>query len=103
MIPLIFIITYIFYKENILISPRKHSFQSIIRFGRLFKINATFLKNLLKLRHDSMFCTLQMKSKERFDRFERYFSICQKKVRGLSRDLNPGPPAPKAGIIPLDH
>ncbi len=22
---------------------------------------------------------------------------------GLSRDLNPGPPAPKAGIIPLDH
>ena len=26
-----------------------------------------------------------------------------KKVDGLSRDLNPGPPAPKAGIIPLDH
>ena len=22
---------------------------------------------------------------------------------GLRRDLNPGPPAPKAGIIPLDH
>ncbi len=22
---------------------------------------------------------------------------------GLIRDLNPGPPAPKAGIIPLDH
>ena len=22
---------------------------------------------------------------------------------GVSRDLNPGPPAPKAGIIPLDH
>ena len=22
---------------------------------------------------------------------------------GLNRDLNPGPPAPKAGIIPLDH
>ena len=27
--------------------------------------------------------------------------ICKKE--GLSRDLNPGPPAPKAGIIPLDH
>jgi hypothetical protein len=26
----------------------------------------------------------------------------QKKF-GLNRDLNPGPPAPKAGIIPLDH
>ena len=26
-----------------------------------------------------------------------------KKIVGLSRDLNPGPPAPKAGIIPLDH
>ena len=25
------------------------------------------------------------------------------KTEGLSRDLNPGPPAPKAGIIPLDH
>ena len=22
---------------------------------------------------------------------------------GPNRDLNPGPPAPKAGIIPLDH
>ena len=22
---------------------------------------------------------------------------------GLNRDLNPGPPAPEAGIIPLDH
>ena len=22
---------------------------------------------------------------------------------GLNRDLNPGPPAPKAGIIPLDQ
>lgn len=22
---------------------------------------------------------------------------------GLNRDLNPGPPAPKAGIIRLDH
>ena len=29
--------------------------------------------------------------------------IKNKKKRGLSRDLNPGPPAPKAGIIPLDH
>ena len=25
------------------------------------------------------------------------------KKHGLNRDLNPGPPAPKAGIIPLDH
>jgi hypothetical protein len=25
------------------------------------------------------------------------------KREGLSRDSNPGPPAPKAGIIPLDH
>ena len=25
------------------------------------------------------------------------------KIAGLSRDLNPGPPAPKAGIMPLDH
>ena len=24
-------------------------------------------------------------------------------MEGLSRDLNPGPPAPKAGIIPLDQ
>jgi hypothetical protein len=28
-------------------------------------------------------------------------TIAQKE--GLNRDLNPGPPAPKAGIIPLDH
>ena len=27
----------------------------------------------------------------------------EKYVWGLSQDLNPGPPAPKAGIIPLDH
>ena len=26
-----------------------------------------------------------------------------KKHLGLNRDLNPGPPAPEAGIIPLDH
>ena len=26
-----------------------------------------------------------------------------KKTLGLNRDLNPGPPAPEAGIIPLDH
>jgi len=26
-----------------------------------------------------------------------------KKDQGDSRELNPGPPAPKAGIIPLDH
>ena len=25
------------------------------------------------------------------------------KILGLNRDLNPGPPAPEAGIIPLDH
>ena len=25
------------------------------------------------------------------------------KSQGPNRDLNPGPPAPKAGIIPLDH
>ena len=27
----------------------------------------------------------------------------RKKNQGPNRDLNPGPPAPKAGIIPLDH
>ena len=27
----------------------------------------------------------------------------KKKLYGPNRDLNPGPPAPKAGIIPLDH
>ena len=27
----------------------------------------------------------------------------EKKNQGPNRDLNPGPPAPKAGIIPLDH
>ena len=27
----------------------------------------------------------------------------KEKVLGLNRDLNPGPPAPEAGIIPLDH
>lgn len=40
-----------------------------------------------------------------------YFKYCKKVIRswlnlakfGLNRDLNPGPPAPKAGIIPLDH
>ena len=30
----------------------------------------------------------------RYDIIKRY---------GPNRDLNPGPPAPKAGIIPLDH
>ena len=30
------------------------------------------------------------------------YKVCAKRT-GLSRDLNPGPPAPKAGIIPLDH
>ena len=29
--------------------------------------------------------------------------IYRKKRDGLNRDLNPGPPAPEAGIIPLDH
>ena len=32
-----------------------------------------------------------------------YGHVFNQKVGGLSRDLNPGPPAPKAGIIPLDH
>ena len=32
-----------------------------------------------------------------------YFFSPRKKGRGPNRDLNPGPPAPKAGIIPLDH
>jgi hypothetical protein len=27
----------------------------------------------------------------------------KKQLIGPNRDLNPGPPAPKAGIIPLDH
>ena len=27
----------------------------------------------------------------------------KRKNPGLNRDLNPGPPAPEAGIIPLDH
>ena len=27
----------------------------------------------------------------------------ESKSEGPNRDLNPGPPAPKAGIIPLDH
>ena len=27
----------------------------------------------------------------------------KEKYLGLNRDLNPGPPAPEAGIIPLDH
>ena len=27
----------------------------------------------------------------------------REKILGLNRDLNPGPPAPEAGIIPLDH
>ena len=31
-----------------------------------------------------------------------YPTFVREKI-GLSRDLNPGPPAPKAGIIPLDH
>ena len=30
----------------------------------------------------------------------RYQNVCDD---GPNRDLNPGPPAPKAGIIPLDH
>ena len=29
--------------------------------------------------------------------------ILKVKKQGPNRDLNPGPPAPKAGIIPLDH
>ena len=29
--------------------------------------------------------------------------IFLRKKFGLNRDLNPGPPAPEAGIIPLDH
>ena len=28
---------------------------------------------------------------------------CVTVFSGLSRESNPGPPAPKAGIIPLDH
>ena len=31
------------------------------------------------------------------------FAKILKGIVGLSRDLNPGPPAPKAGIMPLDH
>ncbi len=33
----------------------------------------------------------------------RDYDLRQSQKVGLSRDLNPGPPAPKAGIIPLDH
>ena len=29
--------------------------------------------------------------------------IRMQNVVGSTRDLNPGPPAPEAGIIPLDH
>ena len=32
---------------------------------------------------------------------EAFIKVC--KMIGLSRDLNPGPLAPKARIIPLDH
>ena len=38
---------------------------------------------------------------DNYDLGFRRFLVKQKS--GLSRDLNPGPPAPKAGIIPLDH
>ena len=35
--------------------------------------------------------------------FELNCKIVQKDKSGLNWDLNPGPPAPEAGIIPLDH
>ena len=43
--------------------------------------------------------------------FDKNVEIIQKRTAekfpkekmGLNRDLNPGPPAPEAGIIPLDH
>ena len=31
------------------------------------------------------------------------FEIRSSEARGLFRELNPGPPAPEAGIIPLDQ
>ena len=38
-----------------------------------------------------------------FQRFHHVFLIDLKQNSGLNRDLNPGPLAPKARIIPLDH
>ena len=32
-----------------------------------------------------------------------FFGFGKKGLRGPSRESNPGPPAPKAGIIPLDQ
>ena len=41
--------------------------------------------------------------KTEFNIYKVSWKKIEKKYQGLSRDLNPGPPAPKAGIIPLDH
>ena len=38
-----------------------------------------------------------------FQQFHYVFLIDLKQNSGLNRDLNPGPLAPKARIIPLDH
>ena len=38
-----------------------------------------------------------------FELWGQIEKVEQKSISGLNRDLNPGPPAPEAGIIPLDH
>ena len=44
---------------------------------------------------------LDIKEEMQILKMNDFYKFLQK--GGLNRDLNPGPPAPKAGIIPLDH
>ncbi len=69
-------------------------------FGDVFKLREKKIAKISSIVRDlrdrvTMFKRERMKEKD---------CTSQKKITdGLSRDLNPGPPAPKAGIIPLDH
>ena len=47
------------------------------------------------LSYDTFVLLLQQECLNNYEELKKYF--------GLNRDLNPGPPAPEAGIIPLDH
>ena len=51
--------------------------------------------------HSYIYITLEKLSLSSRLKLNMITTIAQKE--GLNRDLNPGPPAPKAGIIPLDH
>ena len=58
----------------------------------------------IRLKYESFVCYNHNKTCLLLNEKKQFSCICfLQNIVGLSRDLNPGPLAPKARIIPLDH